>query len=93
MLFCSISWKGMCLDCIGGKNLSKVLTTGRIKNMTDDHKLKFGSHALEVCHLLHLGLLFCTVMTYDHLSVKPYLPCCVAHSRSTVSFAGIALEC
>lgn len=84
MLFCSVSWKGMCLDCIGGKNLSKVLTTGRIKNMVDDHQFKFELRALEVCHLLHLGVLVCTMMTYNHLSVKPYLPWYVAHSRSTV---------
>lgn len=84
MLFCSISWKGMCLGCIGGKILSKVLTTGRIKNKVDDHELKFESCALKVCHLLHLGLLVCTMMTYNHLSVKSYLPWYVAQSRTTV---------
>ena len=76
MLFCSISWKGMCMDCIVGKNLSQVLTTGRIKkNTVDDHKLKFESHALQICHLLHLGVLVCTMMTYNHLSIKPFLLC------------------
>lgn len=52
--------------------------------MVDDHQFKFELRALEVCHLLHLGVLVCTMMTYNHLSVKPYLPWYVAHSRSTV---------
>lgn len=84
MLFLFHILEGNVLGLYRGKNLSKVLTTGRIKNIVDDHKLKFESCALEVCHLLHLGLLVCTMTTYNHLSVKPYLPWYVAQSRTTV---------